>query len=270
MNNKKHSPISVPHLLSHTCKYLLSRLTVPSVPAQLAGLLADSFSCQPLCAPCKADAPVLPQSSPFWWKMKALSCSRWKFFPQLVIDRNVFSGSHLMLPSGRREILMEKMKGLNCSQFITFNTGPISSPKYSAPLGWRFISLRNLHSYSCCFCISLPFMPTMLAFHPSLWPTSVSAPAILTKSLEISSVHDPQLASHSQEAAAEYEAPSDLYNSSDMQCPDLQLLFSTAPPHTPPSGPEDFQLATTFFAKKMETWLFLSSFSILQRSPQHA
>lgn len=101
---------------------------------------------------------------PFWWKMKAFSCSRWKFFPQLVTDRNVYSGSHLMLPSGRREILVKKTTGLSCSQFIIFTTGTISSPKHNPPLGWRVISLRNLQSHSSFCYIPLPLcLPCLLS-----------------------------------------------------------------------------------------------------------
>ena len=149
-----------------------------------------------------------------------------KWMTQLVTDRNVYSGSHLTLPAGRREILVKKIKGLNCSQFIIFTTGTISSPKYNAPLGWRVISLRNLHSHSSFFCIPLPLcLPRLLsiwAFDRRLFQLQLYW---LAYSLEISSVHNTPLGSHSQEPAAEYQAPPGPYNGSEMQCPDLKTTL---------------------------------------------
>lgn len=45
----------------------------------------------------------------------------------------------LTLLSGR-EILVKNMKGLSCSQFVTFTAGIISSPRCNARLGWRVTS----------------------------------------------------------------------------------------------------------------------------------
>lgn len=163
---------------------------------------------------------------PFWWKMKALSCSRWKFFPQLVTDRNVYSGSHLILPSGRREILVKKTKGLNCSQFITFTAGTISSPKYKAPLGWRVISLRKLHSHSGFFCMPLPLcLPHLLpiwVFDQHCFSSTCTDWDTVWRSIQstiLSWAH----------TLRRQQAPPGPYNGSEMPCPDLKVLFSTAP-----------------------------------------
>lgn len=153
------STVGVLHLLRHTHKP--AGLRGASVTAHFAAL-ADSFSCQALPTLGKAAVPVLPQSSPFLMRDESFLSLTMKVLSPACY-RLICSGSHLMLPSGRREILANKIIGLNCSQFLIFTTGTISAPTYNAPLGWRVISLRNLHSHSSFFCIPPPLcLPRLL------------------------------------------------------------------------------------------------------------
>lgn len=188
----RNSTISVLHLLSHTCKQ--AGLTAVSVSAQFA-VLADSFFCQPLCTLRKAAVSVLPQSSPFLMKDESSLLLKMK-----VLSPACYRQKHLFWQPPYAAIRQKRnlsAKGLNCSQFIIFTTGTISSPKYNAPLGWRIISLTNLHSHSSFFCVPLPLcLPRLLSirtFDQHLFQVQLYW---LAYGLEISSVRNTQLGSH--------------------------------------------------------------------------
>jgi len=137
-----------------------------------------------------------------------------------VTDNNVCPGCPLTLLSSRREILVRKMKGLNCFQFVTFTAETVSSPRYNAPLdevslpGETFIARK-----ASCFPLLL-CPPLML----SMWAFSTTWRSVQTSNT--------QQGSHSQVAAAEPQPLPTPDNGSETQWldikPEIKHFFSTA------------------------------------------
>lgn len=146
-------------MLRHTRKP--AGLRGASVTAHFAAL-ADSFSCQALPTLGKAAAPVLPQSSPFLMRDESFLSLTMKVLSPACY-RLICSGSHLMLPSGRREILAKKD---NRAQLLPvrylYHRDHLCSHVQCSP--WmKSHSLRNLHSHSSFFCIPPPLcLPRLL------------------------------------------------------------------------------------------------------------
>lgn len=120
-------------------------------------VLADSFSCQPLCVLCKPAVLVLPQSSS---SLNTLLAQDESSFLSLLTDRKVCTGCYLVVLSGGKEISVKDKRAqpllVHCLYHL-FSQIQCSSWAKSFP--WEIFPARGAYSvlsYPYAYCTCFP------------------------------------------------------------------------------------------------------------------